>query len=441
MDRYILSLRTAFVTLAMLLITAATAAAVPITLAWDRNVEEDVVGYLVSYGTSSGFYSVTRDAGNNTTLAIDGLVRGRTYYFVVRAVNSDGAISEPSQEVSHAVPMYPPQEANFYNPVTGLWTEPMNDVDNPGASPANAPGWSVREADFNNDGYVDYLLYNPTTGAWKKATNLGHGNYSFFGSYLWSAGWTPQVADFNGDGNSDVLLHNVSNGRWYLGLTTGPGDFAYVQSGTWSPGWRITLANLDGNSRADMFMYNPNPAPDPNSGRWYRVLTQANGTFDYREGPVRWSAGWDVYPADFDGNGRQDLFLYNPTSGRFFQVMFAGDTPSYYDGAWSPGWQIYPGDFNGDRRTDLFVYSGTTGRWIQVISGAAPRNFSYAEGQWSAAWSVSTNDYNHDGRTDLHVYDPTTGRYFQMNTLGVGSFDAVMGFTATNAMLAFAGSR
>lgn len=441
MDRYLFSLRSTLLAFVMVVLSAASAAAIPIKVAWDRNAETDVVSYLVSYGSVPGVYSVTRDAGNNTTLDIDGLTRGATYYFVVRAVNSDGIVSDPSDEISYLVPMYPPQESVFYNPVTGVWSAPMTDVDNPGASPAQAPGWNVQEADFNNDGYTDYLLYNPLTGAWKKATYVGHGAYSYFGNYNWSTGWVPQIADFNGDGSSDLLLYNPTNGRWYVGLANGLGDFAYTQSGVWSAGWSVKVASLNGDNRADLFMYNPNPLPDPNSGRWYRILTRPDGTFDYREGTVRWSAGWDVYPADFDGNGWGDLFLYNPTSGRFFQVMFAGDTASYYDGAWTPGWQIHPGDFNGDRRTDIFVYNSTSGRWFEVISGVTPRNFSFYEGAWSAGWTVKTTDLNHDGRTDFHVYDPTTGRYYEVTTLGIAQFDYLMGFNLLNSVVTFAGSR
>ena len=425
----------------MLVLTASSAAAIPITLAWDRNSEPDVVRYVVSYGTAPGVYSVSRDAGNNTTVDIDGLTRGRTYYFVVRAVNSDGAMSDPSQELTYAVPMYPPQEPIFYNPATGAWSAPMTDPTNPGASPAAVPGWTVREADFNNDGYTDFLLYNPTTGAWKKATYLGRGEYSFFGSYLWSPGWTPSIADFNGDGSSDVLLYNAVTGRWYVGLANGAGDFAYTQSGTWSAGWTLTVASLNGDNRSDLFMYNANPLPDPNSGRWYRVLTRADGTFDYREGPVRWSAGWQVHVADFDANGWGDLFLYNVTNGRYYQVMFVGDTANYYDGAWTPGWEIHTGDFNGDRRTDIFTYNVTTGRWFEVISGGAPRTFSFYEGAWSPGWRVKTTELNHDGRTDFHVYDSITGRYYEVTTLGIATFDYLMGFTTANSVVAFAGSR
>ncbi|HET7697855.1 MAG TPA: FG-GAP-like repeat-containing protein [Vicinamibacterales bacterium] len=436
-----LSKRTTLTTLAMVLLSAAQAAAIPITLAWDRNPEPDVVRYLVSYGTSRGIYSVTRDAGNNTTVDIDGLTRGQTYYFVVRAVNSDGVVSDPSQELAYLAPMYPPQEPVFYNPATGTWSAPMTDVDNPGSSPASVPGWNVYEADFNNDGYTDFLLYNPVSGAWKKLTNQGHGTYAYFGNYNWSAGWVPQIADFNGDGSSDLLLYNPANGRWYVGLANGLGDFAYVQSGIWSAGWTVTVANLNGDNRADLFMYNGNPAPDPNSGRWFRVLTRADISFDYREGPVRWSTGWQVHPADFDANGQGDLFLYNPASGRYFQVMFSGDTASYYDGAWSAGWEVHTGDFNGDRRTDIFVYNPVTGRWFEVISGLAPRNFSYYEGAWSPAWRIKMTDFNHDGRTDLHVYDSTTGRYYEVTTVGIAAFDYLMGYNAMNAIVSFAGSR
>jgi hypothetical protein len=121
--------------------------------------------------------------------------------------------------------------------------------------------------------------------------------------------------------------------------------------------------------------------------------------------------------------------------------MFSGDTPNYYDGAWSTGWEIHIGEFNGDRRADIFVYNSTTGRWFEVISGPTPRNFAYYEGLWSPGWRVKMTELNHDGRTDIHVYDATTGRFFEMTTLGIATFDYLMGFAASNSVLTFAGSR
>src|SRR5437899_1873245 len=64
------------------------AAAGNVTLGWDRNPAQNITGYIVYYGTASGFYTAAIDVGNNTTQTISGLVEGKVYYFVVSAYNS-----------------------------------------------------------------------------------------------------------------------------------------------------------------------------------------------------------------------------------------------------------------------------------------------------------------------------------------------------------------
>jgi hypothetical protein len=73
-------------------------------LSWDA-VTGDVQGYKIYYGTSSGSYIYSKDAGNVTQypLANLSLEEGTTYYFVVRAY-SDAGESENSNETSYAVP-------------------------------------------------------------------------------------------------------------------------------------------------------------------------------------------------------------------------------------------------------------------------------------------------------------------------------------------------
>ena len=70
-----------------------------VTLAWDVDSDPTVVGYRLYYGTSSGSYTQNTDVGNGTTVTITNLVVGFTYFFVVRAYNSFGLESPPSNEV------------------------------------------------------------------------------------------------------------------------------------------------------------------------------------------------------------------------------------------------------------------------------------------------------------------------------------------------------
>jgi hypothetical protein len=95
-----------FLLLAVLCVTPALASSV--TLAWDANSEPDLAGYVVHYGTAPGTYPSSIDVGNRTAWTVSNLTGGHSYYFVVRAYNTSGLTSLPSQEVSTFVPL-PPQ--------------------------------------------------------------------------------------------------------------------------------------------------------------------------------------------------------------------------------------------------------------------------------------------------------------------------------------------
>lgn len=70
-----------------------------VKLSWNANTENDVTGYRVYYGTSSGNYSQVADAGKVTTFTVNGLQDGSTYYFVLTAYDNAGNESGYSAEV------------------------------------------------------------------------------------------------------------------------------------------------------------------------------------------------------------------------------------------------------------------------------------------------------------------------------------------------------
>ena len=83
-----------------------------IILVWDSNTENDLAGYRVYWGTtsgvSSGVYGNSKYVGKTdprpptetTSLTEkDGLVKNQTYYIVVTADNNAGYESGPSNEV------------------------------------------------------------------------------------------------------------------------------------------------------------------------------------------------------------------------------------------------------------------------------------------------------------------------------------------------------
>ena len=76
-----------------------TALAGDAVLSWDPNMEPDLSGYKVYYGTTPGNYGVPINIGNQTTHTVTGLGTG-TYYFAVTAHDTSGNQSGFSFEVS-----------------------------------------------------------------------------------------------------------------------------------------------------------------------------------------------------------------------------------------------------------------------------------------------------------------------------------------------------
>lgn len=96
-----MTIRNRLVFIASLCVSLLAGLALAETLVWDRNPEPDVVGYVVSYGvvgttvTNAVFTPTNSLALTNTTL----FPRGSYYWFYVRATNSAGLLSGPSELV------------------------------------------------------------------------------------------------------------------------------------------------------------------------------------------------------------------------------------------------------------------------------------------------------------------------------------------------------
>lgn len=76
------------------------------TLSWSApmlNVDgtplNDLAGYKIYLGTSSGAYTTTVDVGNSTTYSMTGLDVNKTYYYAVTAYDTSGNESNYSTEV------------------------------------------------------------------------------------------------------------------------------------------------------------------------------------------------------------------------------------------------------------------------------------------------------------------------------------------------------
>lgn len=91
-------------TLFTLIFTGLLQAGQSVTVSWDANTEDDLAGYKVFYGTASRSYSDSTILGRSTSFSLGNVEAGKTYYFIVKAYDTSGNDSAPSQEVSIFVP-------------------------------------------------------------------------------------------------------------------------------------------------------------------------------------------------------------------------------------------------------------------------------------------------------------------------------------------------
>lgn len=127
-----LKLRLAVAVVLAILLSAVSARAASLSLAWDRNAETTVTGYLVLVGSAHGGTDVgTFDAFNKITWTLTNAVVGKTYYFRLQAYvgTKDGVKSLPSIEVSGAVPAPAPTTV-----------APFGSFDTPAANTAGLTG-------------------------------------------------------------------------------------------------------------------------------------------------------------------------------------------------------------------------------------------------------------------------------------------------------------
>jgi hypothetical protein len=274
----------------------------------------------------------------------------------------------------------------FYDPATGRGFTAINN----GAGQFSfvqftwTPNWSIYVADLNGDGRADVFVYNPTTGRWVRCITQVDHTFAYTNAGTWSPNWSVYPGDFNGDGRADLFLYNATgdanHGRWFRVLSNADESMTYIEGDVvWRNDWTVTPGDFNGDGVTDLFLYR-------STGDWTRVLFTAGGTV-YDAGV--WSTGWTISKGDFTADGRADLFIYNPTSGRWFVVVTeANGSMSYYGGVtWSPGWQVTVTDLDADGRADLLLYNAANGRWIQCLT-FAPGEFGFNNGTFGSDWTV-----------------------------------------------------
>ncbi|MFL6514778.1 MAG: Ig-like domain-containing protein [Chthoniobacterales bacterium] len=140
--------------------------------AWNATSDPNVVGYNLSYGTTSGRYTKTINAGAASSTTVS-LTPGSTYYFVVTAYNSIGMQSLPSNEVSLSVANVPPS-VSLTSPTAGAslnGTSPIGLT----ATAADSDGTIVKVEFYEGTTKIGESTSSPYAATWNNAPS---GNFT-----------------------------------------------------------------------------------------------------------------------------------------------------------------------------------------------------------------------------------------------------------------------
>jgi Matrixin/FG-GAP-like repeat len=235
----------------------------------------------------------------------------------------------------------------------------------------------IARADFNRDGFADYLLFNPGTGQ----TALWYLRSSVFSSSAYGpalpAGWiVSAVADLDRDGRPDYLLFNPGTGEtavWYLDNTV----FISVDSGpTLPPNWELIAAvDMNGDGHPDYVLFN---TVTYQTAVWFlNNITYIGSAW----GPT-FPAGWSLVDAnDFNGDGRRDFLLFNASTHRtaLWYLIGTALAGTAYGPTLPAGWTLQgSADFDRDGHIDYVLVNGATRQTaIWFLNGAVFARSAY----------------------------------------------------------------
>jgi enediyne biosynthesis protein E4 len=306
-------------------------------------------------------------------------------------------------------PKTPLKNALYRNNRDGTFTDVADKV---GVGGGAEFGMGCAIADYDNDGYQDILV--TAYGCCTLYHNNGNGTFADVTARagVASPGWTTSAVwfDYDNDGKLDLFLcsfvqfavaNNVFCGDNRLGKrfhriprvfkptpsllyhNNGDGTFTEVSAGTdirraLGKALGVVATDVDGDGRMDLFVANDTVQNflfmNRGQGKWEEIALQAEVGFSANGTP---RSGMGVDAADFDVDGKQDLFvsnvdqemfsLYRNSGKEFFTDVAAANGVAQATRQLS-GWGVKFLDYDNDGLPDLILANGHPDDMIENYS-------------------------------------------------------------------------
>lgn len=253
-------------------------------------------------------------------------------------------------------------------------------------------------------------FYINNSSAHKDVGAFNFGSIMLYGSYGFSKNGLPTITRLNGttfSGQRTALSSTDTQAVFYLypandyiwfGNSNKTFSSTYSRvDGTYTP----LRGDFNGDGRFDIFWYNPGTGTD------YVWYGNANKTFSSKSFTV--NGTYKPVTGDFNGDGRWDVFWYKAGTGTDY-VWYGNANKTFSSKTFTVNGTYAPvaGDFNGDGEFDIFWYRAGTGA-DYIWFGNTNKTFSSVTSTVNGTYNPQSGDFNGDGRWDIFWYRAGTG--------------------------------
>ncbi len=241
------------------------------------------------------------------------------------------------------------------------------------------------------------------------------------------------TGDFDGDGDDDVVIHNGRSLALYLsdGENLQTADVLskthairqdiYIYEGS-----QFYVGDFDGDGKDDLYMYTPEIwfgggiSMLRSNGQGFELADKYHPSMPEDITNHHITQNEQIFVSDFNGDGKDDLIMANPKKRLFHMYTSNGSRLTqkkvYADNlpgaAMSINDQYFVADFNGDGRDDIYLYNGDD--WhtsILTMLSSTGNEFSPVKrytGERLSGWNLKSGgkfyvaDFDNDGKDDLY---------------------------------------